>query len=118
MGGRGFGGGFGLGWIFPALLVGRVLSEAFDRPADPAPPINWPPAAGPLPLDATQPNRAVRATAAPAIVTCQGCGRQIASSYAVCPECGTRVSPAACRYCGQTLQPNQAMCAHCGGPRR
>ena len=118
--GRGFGGGFGLGWIFPALLVGRVIQEAFDRPPEPAAPIPWPPhqSAWPQqpagPLEATQPHPALTATN----ITCQGCGRQVASSHTFCPNCGTRLTPAACRYCGQMLKTGEAMCAHCGGPRR
>jgi hypothetical protein len=88
--GRGFGGGWGLGWIFPAWIIGQAISQAFDRPADPEPPSNWPPVpAAPFPI---QTPAAKQPAAAATTVTC--------------------------RYCGQKLQTEGGLCVHCGAPQR
>ena len=37
------GGGWGFGWIFPAVILGRLISDAFDRPQAGGWPQPWPP---------------------------------------------------------------------------
>lgn len=94
------GGGGGWGWFFPAMIVGRVIAEAFDqKPAAPAP------VAQPL------------AAAAPARFACHHCRHSVAAGSAFCPHCGGALTATPCRYCGQQLPPEMRYCAHCGAPR-
>lgn len=113
-GGHGWGGG-GLGWFFPALLVGNLISNMFERrpvagpwPAYALPQTQTPPAAGPP----------APASAVPAAITCQNCQHTVEAGFAFCPQCGAKVTPAACRYCGAQLKPERRLCAQCGGPQR
>lgn len=109
--------GFGFGWIFPAFIIGKLISDAFDRRA-PAQPAYAPPPTAP----AASPHVAAppaAAHAAPAsTIACQHCGQASDTRFAFCPHCGHKLSPAACRYCGQQLNPALRLCGHCGAPRR
>jgi double zinc ribbon protein len=118
------GGGWGFGWIFPALILGRVISDAFDRPQPQGwPQSAWPPVP-PQPRPQSHQTPKGDAWAQPAAsqaktsLACQYCNGELDPAFAYCPHCGKRVAPPACRYCGQTLQPGMAYCAHCGGPAR
>ena len=104
--------GFGLGWFFPALIVGKLLSEAFDRPQP------WPATPPPAPQPAAPERAAPPVAAAIALHECAACRRNVSASFAFCPHCGTRLGPPACRFCGQTLKREMAYCPHCGGPAR
>ncbi len=128
MGGWGGWGGWGggIGWLFPALIVGKILGEAFDNPQQQQPwggaqPWPWqPPQPQPAPKPQPQPQAQPRPTAAPANATlrCANCGGAVTSQFAFCPHCGWRLYPPACLYCGQTLDPKATHCTHCGAPQR
>ncbi len=123
----GWGGwGGGIGWLFPALIVGKILGEAFDNPQQQQP---WGgtqpwspqrPQPQPAPQPQPQPQAQPRPTAAPATATlrCVNCGGAVTSQFSFCPHCGWRLYPPACLYCGQTLDPKSTHCDHCGAPRR
>ncbi|MBB4290347.1 putative ATPase/class 3 adenylate cyclase [Rhizobium leguminosarum] len=44
---------------------------------------------------------------------CAGCGFDIQSGFAFCPQCGTR-QPVPCAACGNPCQPDFAFCPRCG----
>ncbi|HLJ71144.1 MAG TPA: adenylate/guanylate cyclase domain-containing protein, partial [Roseiarcus sp.] len=44
---------------------------------------------------------------------CAGCGFEIQSGFAFCPQCGAR-QPAQCAACGYALAPDFAFCPKCG----
>ncbi|MDC7742360.1 MULTISPECIES: adenylate/guanylate cyclase domain-containing protein [Rhizobium] len=44
---------------------------------------------------------------------CAGCGVDIQSGFAFCPQCGTR-QPVPCAACGNPCQPDFAFCPRCG----
>ncbi|PDS77168.1 adenylate/guanylate cyclase domain-containing protein [Rhizobium sp. L43] len=44
---------------------------------------------------------------------CAGCGFDIQSGFAFCPQCGTR-QPVSCAACGNPCQPDFAFCPRCG----
>jgi hypothetical protein len=125
--GHGCGGGWGFGWIFPAMILGRLISDAFDRPERGWPQPAWPPVQPPQPTPRPQPKPAQNPKgdawaqpAAPQAKTalhCQHCHGALDPAFTFCPHCGKRVA-VTCRYCGQTLQPGTAYCTHCGGPAR
>jgi len=129
------GGGWGFGWIFPAVILGRLISDAFDRPQaggwpQPWPPVQSQPRPQPQPFGSAQDkpqspqNPKAEAWGQPAAsqakttLACQYCNGDLDPAFAYCPHCGKRVAPPACRYCGQTLKPGMAYCTHCGGPNR
>lgn len=105
--------GFGIGWIFPVMIVGKILGEVFDRPRPTAWPYPPPPQAPPAD---NPPARAATATLNG--VACSGCNRSVSADFQFCPHCGTRVAPPSCRYCGQQLDKKMAYCPHCGGPAK
>jgi RNA polymerase subunit RPABC4/transcription elongation factor Spt4 len=109
--------GFGFGWIFPAFLIGKLVSEAFDRPKAESPfrERTWP---APPPANPVSQPSAIAALGPQNTLHCQNCHKAISANFAFCPHCGTRVAPPVCRYCGQTLQRDMAYCTHCGGPTR
>ncbi len=107
--------GFGFGWFFPALLVGKLIAEAFDRPREweaPQPPPR------PQPREREQPARVVVAPGPKAFARCQICDHSVNADFAFCPHCGARLTPPTCRYCGQQLDRMMAYCPHCGGPAK
>ena len=121
------GGDWGFGWVFPAIILGRLISDAFDRPQAGGWPQPWPPVQPqpcPQPRPQAPQNSRGEAWAQPAAAEakstlhCQYCSNDLDPAFAYCPHCGKRVAPPACRYCGQTLKPGMAYCAHCGGPTR
>ena len=114
------GGGWGFGWFLPALILGRVISDAFDRPRGwPNPPHQQFPVPQPQPQPQTQPRPAAPASQpGRAALHCQNCNGALNAEFAFCPQCGARVAPPACRYCGQALKPEMAHCPNCGGPTR
>lgn len=93
------GDGLGFGWVFPALVVGKLITKAFDSEARPQ--VFVPPA----------PAQPQAATA-----QCQHCRGLFQASFAFCPHCGQKVGPVECEYCGQTLTAQMRYCVHCGGP--
>lgn len=121
----GCGGDWGFGWIFPAILIGRLISDAFDRPErgwpQPRPQPFGSAPDKPKPQPSQNPKgEAWAQPAAPQAKTalhCRHCNGDLDPSFTFCPHCGKRVA-LTCRYCGQTLQPDMTYCAHCGGPAR
>jgi hypothetical protein len=108
--GGGWGGG-GFGWIFPAVILGRLISDAFERPGEPAP------LPAPTPqVQAPRPAMLASATAARPAGACPSCGGALDAGFRFCPHCGRKVAPPTCAYCGQVLTPEMRYCAHCGGP--
>jgi RNA polymerase subunit RPABC4/transcription elongation factor Spt4 len=105
----------GFGWILPAFIVGKLISEAFDRPHG-----TWPHPPQPTPSRAPSPEPSQNAAGVSpqAARRCQHCDYAVSASYTYCPHCGKKLAPAACRYCNQTLRPEMAYCPHCGGPSR
>ena len=110
--------GFGFGWFFPALLVGKLIADAFDRPE----PRGWPYPPPPQPVRRPQPEPQAREAAlepkAAKRVRCQICYHSVNAGFAFCPHCGARIAPPTCRYCGQQLDREMAYCPHCGGPAK
>lgn len=47
------------------------------------------------------------------MANCAGCGFEIQSGFAFCPQCGAR-QPAQCAACGYALAPDFAFCPKCG----
>ena len=47
-------------------------------------------------------------------MNCAGCGFEIQSGFAFCPQCGAR-QPAECAGCGYLCAPDFAFCPKCGG---
>ncbi|MGH2521430.1 MAG: zinc ribbon domain-containing protein [Anaerolineales bacterium] len=108
-------GDWGLGWIFPALLLGRLISDSIPRQTGwPHPP---PPQPAPQPPQQSRPPAPARAETTAAL-GCRHCHHALQPEFAFCPGCGQRVAPPTCRYCGQTLKRDMAYCTHCGGPTR
>lgn len=102
---------FGLGLIFPAIIVGKVISEIFDQSAAAqSRPVTPPAPAAPRPTPA-----AAGPEAAPT-ARCQHCHGTITDQFAYCPHCGRAISPRVCQYCSQALTPAMRFCTHCGGP--
>ena len=115
---RGWGGGwgFGLGWLIPALLVGRVISDTVARPnVWPAPLPVVPPAPNPQPQTTPRPEPQSAGTS---LVRCRHCEHEVQKGFAFCPHCGQHMNPTACQYCGHKLLADAAYCGHCGGPAR
>jgi hypothetical protein len=108
------GGGGGWGWIFPAVIIGRLISNLFDRPA-PQTAGGWPPVPAPPPAGPAAPPAATHTAAN---LTCQHCGGLASAAFNFCPHCGHKLALNTCRYCGQSLAPDMRFCGHCGGPRR
>jgi RNA polymerase subunit RPABC4/transcription elongation factor Spt4 len=115
------GGGWGFGWFIPALLVGRLISESFERPQPgrPVAPPDVPPRPQPEPV--AGPDAWAQSAAGPqsqALRRCLHCDQMVSVGFTFCPHCGKKLAPAACRYCGQSLRPEMSYCPHCGGPSR
>jgi len=106
-------GGWGLGWLLPAILLGRVVSETVTRPSP------WPVQPAPeTPRPQPPPQPQPVSNQAKAALRCAHCDGAITSDFAYCPHCGKQVAPHACRYCGHSLQRDALFCPHCGGPAR
>ena len=98
--GHHWGGGWGFGWFFPALIVGKLISEAFDRPQAqgwPYPPQAIQPPPPPQPQSQPRPSTAF-APEPKASIRCQNCEQLVSGDFTFCPNCGRRVSPMTCRY--------------------
>jgi hypothetical protein len=114
----GWGGNFGLGgfgWIFPALIVGKMIGEALEQPQRQAWPQPWP-QTPPAPQPQPQPLPQTRPLTMSGAGTCANCGEAVRPEYGYCPRCGKRLAGAVCRYCGQRLDPKATECTHCGAP--
>ena len=112
------GGGWGFGWFFPALLIGRLISDSVPRPQGwPYPPQPFPgPQGQPQSERGARPEQAQASTAAPkAAARCDNCSAQVDRAYAFCPHCGEKLAHRVCRYCNQDLEPGATHCGHCGG---
>lgn len=48
--------------------------------------------------------------------TCPYCKKQVMSSYAWCPQCGTGLKPHICSYCGSLMMVGERFCLSCGAP--
>jgi len=113
--------GWGFGWLIPALLVGKVISQVMEPEVKSAWPAPQPPPVVPPPPK-SQPTPGPQAASRPASAAptqrCRHCEHDIQKGFAYCPHCGHQVSPTTCQYCGHKLLADVAYCGHCGGPAR
>lgn len=116
----GWGGGGGLGWVIPAMILGRIIEEATRQQGRSQPGSinspwpNQPPMPGPVPSpwgDA-QP----QAEPAQKMVQCVNCRLEVKDGFEVCPHCGRNVNRRECRYCGRDVPKEQSACWGCGAP--
>jgi len=106
-----------MGWFFPALLIGRLISESVPRAQ------GWPYPPRPGPWGTPQPEGGARPEPAPAapaasnktLVHCDNCSASVEAAYSYCPHCGEKLAERACRYCGQAIEPGAKHCGYCGG---
>lgn len=119
MGGWGGGGG-GLGWVIPAMIIGRIIEEATRQQGrGPQGPINqpWgnpPPSPGPVPSPwgDSQP----KAEPVQKMIQCVNCRLEVKEGFEMCPHCGRHVNQRECRYCGRDVPKDQSSCLGCGAP--
>jgi hypothetical protein len=127
---RHWGGGMGHmgGWVFPALILGRIVQEVFDQqsrqqtggsswPQPNVPPIFQSPTqpqspAGPPP----SPWGASEAKPVMKTTKCVNCDQPVSAGYAFCPHCGRSVSKRECAYCSRDIPAGAERCVGCGAP--
>ncbi len=111
--------GWGGGWVFPAMILGRILQEALNQqtpPPGPGPqpfpgrPVPQPGGPIPTPFGQTPP------PAEDKTVQCANCLLEVKAGFAVCPHCGRSVNKRECRYCGRETPLEQNSCLGCGAP--
>lgn len=104
-GGPFFGGG---GWVFPAMIIGRLLQEALEQSSRGG----WPQPETPPPPARPSAPEAPRPTPAAASTT--------AWSESIVGQTGRPASQSAprreCRYCGRDLPGDVRQCLGCGAP--
>jgi hypothetical protein len=113
--------GWGFGWLIPALLVGKVISQVIEpeeKRTWPTPPPVVPPTPKSSQAPEPQPSPRPASQSGSALAHCRHCDRDIQKGFAYCPHCGRQVSPTNCQYCGHKLLAEAAYCGHCGGPAR
>ena len=94
---RHWGGGMGgLGWVIPAMVIGRIIEEATRQssggqatPPFPAPPQPGNPQSAPPPSPWTEPPATEAAAPAPKPrLECRYCGREVPAGATACLGCG------------------------------
>lgn len=90
------GDGGGLGWVLPAVIFGRLMSNANERQKAPA---------GPSPAPQTV-----------TVIRCAHCQKTFDPAFTFCPHCGQSTARHECRYCGRENASNARACIGCGAP--
>lgn len=120
LGRRGWGkrrgrGGMG-GWVFPALILGRIVQEVLEQQSrqasggsswrQPQAPAGPPPS--PWGTDESKP--------AEKTVRCVNCAQEVRAGYAFCPHCGRSFTKRECAYCSRDIPAGAERCLGCGAP--
>jgi hypothetical protein len=112
---RRWGGGMG-GWVFPALILGRIVQEVLEQKSRQQPGgSSWPQPQTPT---APPPSPWGSSEAKPVEKTtrCVNCDQEVKAGYAFCPHCGRSITKRECAYCSRDIPPGAERCIGCGAP--
>ncbi len=93
-----FDGDGGLGWLLPAVIIGRLFDS--DKRRAPAPAQAAPP----------PPPQTVM------VLRCGNCQKTYEAAFQFCPHCGESAQRRECRYCGRDNAASARACLGCGAP--
>jgi len=123
---RHWGGGMG-GWVFPALILGRIVQEVLEQQArQQSGGSAWPPPSVPPLFQSPEPQAPTGPPPSPwgsseakpveTNTRCVNCEQEVRAGYAFCPHCGRSIIKRECAYCSRDIPAGAERCTGCGAP--